>query len=388
MKKYFDYYKIITFILFVYSGLLKWIPISFPIDLTIFFGALSLFAFVSYLLKPIVLNELIIYITIFFFLLMWMFLFSNFYSISTKYAQTKSIAILLNIYAFIYPLIVIRKEDFSLIKNVFIVQTIIVLIILSIIYLNDLWMIFFTNDVNQKELLGFIIPSYLSIGTFISVGFLFLLNKNDNFSLLLKVSILFFLVLLSGRGPLFLLILSIICYYLMNNYSKTVNVKFFFIFIILICLAVRYIPYDQINFDRFNVFKNFDVDESTQARVSFIGMSIKSFFEHPIFGLGIGSSGLILMNEDALFYPHNLFLEALIEVGIFGGIIYLTIYILLLYKIKEIRNNEILLILFLILFNHFGQDLKSNSFDGWRISVCWISIFLSIHRFYNTKEFN
>lgn len=371
---------IIIYILLVYSGLVKWIP-GLPVDLTIVFTAILLVLFpflfkqqflsVSSFAKVVIFSVLSLSI---------LFLLTNVYTISTDYAMSKSIATVLNMFCFIYPLLLFDESDLPYFKKVMTAGNVIILTILSFLYFTDQFIYFQMSEKTIESVLGFGIPNYLSLGTFISVSLIFQIGNKSVFNKIIMAYSIFILFVLGGRGPLLFLFFIFILHYFLTLEIKKFSIKNVVILFLGGILLLQYFDFSAVNFERFNILGNFSEDESALERIFFIEEGYKSVANHVFMGLGIGSSGIILSGTDVSLYPHNLFLESLMEVGFVGGLLYLLLYFCIFFKTFKNTQSTTLLILGLISLYLFFQDMKSGSFDSWRISLMWIALFVIEYR--------
>ncbi len=371
---------IIIYILLVYSGLVKWIP-GLPVDLTIVFTAILLVLFpflfkqqflsVSSFAKVVIFSVLSLSI---------LFLLTNVYTISTDYAMSKSIATVLNMFCFIYPLLLFDESDLPYFKKVMTAGNVIILTILSFLYFTDQFIYFQMSEKTIESVLGFGIPNYLSLGTFISVSLIFQIGNKSVFNKIIMAYSIFILFVLGGRGPLLFLFFIFILHYFLTLEIKKFSIKNVVILFLGGILLLQYFDFSAVNFERFNILGNFSEDESALERIFFIEEGYKSVANHLFMGLGIGSSGIILSGTDVSLYPHNLFLESLMEVGFVGGLLYLLLYFCIFFKTFKNTQSTTLLILGLISLYLFFQDMKSGSFDSWRISLMWIALFVIEYR--------
>ena len=129
-------------------------------------------------------------------------------------------------------------------------------------------------------------------------------------------------------------------------------------------------------------------DPSTLRRIYLLQTGWESITNQPLFGLGIGSSGLILTGEDVTEFPHNLIIESMMEIGVIGGVLVVFFYAKFFITERKYLKNPELILLYVISLLYFLEDLKSGSFDAWRISLFWISIYLSEKRFYGRKQYS
>lgn len=376
-------FAVVIYILLVYSGLIKWIP-GLPIDLTLVFTVLLLAIF-PFLFKPHftayssfgkTIVSCVMGISI-------LFLLSNAYTISSNYALSKSIATVLNMFCFLYPLLLFEKEDIPYFKKVMWVGNIIILVVLSYFYFTDQFIYFQMSEKTIESVIGFAIPNYLSIGTFISASLIFHIDNKSVFNRLITLYSVFILFVLGGRGPLIFLFFIFILHYFLTLEVKKFSLKNGLIIMLGAMLFLQYFDFSAIDFNRFNVLENYSEDESATERLYYFEQGYRSVTNHLFSGLGIGSSGMILSDTDLVLYPHNLFLESVMEIGIVGGLLYLILYLVLFFKVFTRIDYLPLLSLGLISLYLFFQDMKSGSFDSWRISLLWIALFIIQ---YHSKE--
>ncbi len=372
--------SIVSYILLVYSGLIKWIP-GLPVDLTIAFTVLTA------ALIPFIFNGKVKVVKggekgmlVIVSCLSVLFLISNFYTISTEYAESKTLATIINLYCFLYPILFFRNDDFKFLRSVMMVFNIVILAILVYLYATGKFIVFQMSETTLESYLGFVVPNYLSIGTFMAAVIIMFIPDRRLATRAVSVFAVIMLFLLGGRGPLLFLPLIFIIYYFLTGERKLFTVKNFFLAGVALFLFLTFFDFGGIDFERFNLFKNAGEDASTLDRLDFLTTSYNSVDKHLWTGRGIGSSGIILSGQDIMLYPHNLFVESLLEVGLLGGLLYLALYIVLGREIWKVRKNRELLAVGLVAVYLFFQDLKSGSFDAWRISLMWIAWFIVLVR--------
>lgn len=369
------YIKLITYFIFLYSGLVKWIP--FPIDFTLLFGLLTLiFIIYDFYTGEIRLYNINVgYLYLLFYIFSISYMLTYFYSESKVYSLIKVRGFLLNIIAFTFPITSIKIQDCNKIIRVLTVFALLVLIFLSFLLYNDLFNLVKMSDEDQLNLFFATLPTYLDFGAFIAISFILLINNNSIFSIIFKLIIFYFLIILGGRGPLLTLIFIIFINFLFKN-RKLLSVGYFKYSLFLVVGVALYIYFDLtfIDFERLNVFKNYGDDDSVSERFVFIQRCLEGFMDKPILGNGIGSTGVLISGQDIVLYPHNLFVEVLSEFGLIGFFLYLSIFLFFLWIviIKKV-STEYLPFLFIVLYL-FSQDMKSGAFEAWRISCGWLSI--------------
>lgn len=379
------YIKLITYFIFLYSGLIKWIP--FPIDFTLLFG----FFTVVFILNDIKNDRFILYdysigyLYIAFYSFSILYMLTYLYSESTIYAVIKFKGVLLNSIAFTFPITSIKIQYSKYITKIITVLALLMIVFLSFLLFNDLFILFIMPEDQQLKLFNAVIPSYLDVGSFISIAFVLLLNYKSKLHLLLKLIIFNYLIILGGRGPLLALILIVMINFFINGNRLSVYFKYFFLFVFVVVFYI-YLDLSFIDMERLNIFQNYGSDTATNERVIYVGRCIAAFFENPIFGHGIGSSGIIISGEDVVLYPHNLFVEILAEFGLIGFLLYSTIFFLFI-RIALIKKVPLEYISFiLIVFYLFFQDMKSGAFEAWRISCGWLAIATVILNYNSNKS--
>ncbi len=378
------YIKLFIYFIFLFSGLIKWIP--FPVDFTLFCGFfLVLFIINDFKKERFKLYNINIgYLYVVFYTFSILYMLTYFYSESTVYAFIKVRGFILNILAFTFPITSIKVQYYKQIIKVFSFLTLLVIGFFCFLLYNDLFDLVKMSDEDQLKFFFANLPSYLSYGSLLGVSYMLLINNKSIFSLLFKIVIFYFLIILGGRGPLLALILISMINFFINRNNLTTYFKYVFFFFFLVILYI-YLDLTFIDFDRLNIFQNYSSDTATTERVYFIGRCIAGFFENPMLGHGIGSTGILISGDDIILYPHNLFIEVLSEFGLIGFILFLTIFVLF-FIIIITKKVPIEYIPFLLVVAYlFLQDMKSGAFEAWRITCGWLSIATVILNFNSIK---
>lgn len=388
ISSFYIYIKLFTYFIFLYSGLIKWIP--FPVDFTLFFGFFT-FVFILYDIKSErvkLYNINIGYLYLFFYTFSILYILTFFYSESQVYALIKIRGFLLNIVAFTFPITSIKIQYYKPIIKVLTSLALLVIGFLSFLLYNDLFNLVKMSDEDQLNLFFTTLPTYLDFGAFIAISFILLLNNKSIFSVIFKIIIFYFLIILGGRGPLLalMLIIMINVFLTKKNFVLSGYVKYLFLFLFIAFIYV-YFDLTFIDFERLNLFKNYGSDESVNDRILFIGKCIGGFMDKPIFGNGIGATGMLISGQDIVLYPHNLFVEVLAEFGLIGFFLYLSIFLIFL-RMVFIKKIPVEYVPFLLVVLYlFFQDMKSGAFEAWRISCGWLSVATIILN-YNCKTTN
>jgi len=121
-------------------------------------------------------------------------------------------------------------------------------------------------------------------------------------------------------------------------------------------------------------FKLFDPETSSVAiRFSMFSFTVETILNNAVnflFGLGIGSFGILYDGFDERQYPHNIILEIWFELGLVGVLLF-VVMLLLYFKKMRSNFNSVLIFIFLLL-----NSFKSYSLVDSRIMFGLLSILL------------
>lgn len=206
----------------------------------------------------------------------------------------------------------------------------------------------------------------IALGAFFSttfiVGVSFLLNKNRTlmqkfyaaFICLLCAVFIFF----SGsRGALISLLLTLLTYIIFSSKNKVINFIFIVSSVLLVIPFVIYIA-DEF-FNGIDVFRGFlsvgqTTDMSSQLRLMSYKHAVEQFVDNPILGD-------LLVERVTVYYPHNIFLEILMALGLLGGLpFFLYIAGVFYLSIKLMRKSGFGALVSLL----WLQQLYSLQFSG------------------------
>lgn len=149
-------------------------------------------------------------------------------------------------------------------------------------------------------------------------------------------------------------------------FKKLLSIKNFTAIISAIVLSVLFIffihPSPEELSQRFNIFSpDFD-DVSTIVRLDALKISSDIFIEHPVTGIGFGGfknyDNILLTNN--INYPHNIFVEFAVELGLIGLLIFIYILYLIFTSTQKISFNVTIFFCFALWFAMFSKDIPSN----------------------------
>ena len=393
--------SVIILLLYFFSGFLKTLLLFYNIELYFDLTALSAALLVLNTLYNIFIlrvkitksqiNSLIMLLLFY----SWIII-SLTYTPSEKYSFIKTINFATNIVAFSYII-------FN--KNLRILTFLRLNIIITILF--ALWYIGISSNIGSSSLnevqLNVYRVFYLSISYLLGIIFLIIsTNKNNIFSnkgndFILSALVLGIMLMIRGRGPLLFSLLFLGIYLVIKiyktRYIKTVFkikkiVRFSLTFVIFLVASFSIYINNQKKINTLVSFtvgrvsllfpKDGNIDkmgESVTVRVDHFKKSIDLFnadFFKSIFGYGIGSYGVITKGIDERSYPHNIFLEIIVELGLIGFIIFLYY---LYYNFFSIKNKNYYISNFVILYI-FLNMFKSGSLIDFRVNFIFFAILL------------
>ena len=166
-------------------------------------------------------------------------------------------------------------------------------------------------------------------------------NYKKKYYLLAGLLFLVFMILLGKRGPILSLIMIFGLMYLFRK--KTLFKKDMYIFIPIILFILFFLLYWKQFFENLSAIAGIAGSKqlSVLYRVQMFQLFTKVLDSITITGLGAGSFSKLAVGQDLRWYPHNIFVETLLEIGILGSIILVLIIYVQLREFLELRRNHI-----------------------------------------------
>ena len=390
------------YILFFYSGMIKFVFVFYGIKFPVDFTVLSVFLLFMYIFYDYILlkNKFKItkkYILVLSFLLIfycWIFI-SLLYTPSKGYSIIKALYFSTNLIAFAYPLFVRNFNVKSFIKSMIFIS-----IIFALWYMRvDLNAASYIRNSPQFNVYAsfYLIASFLLginvLICLISQKKLFGNRRND---LIIAVVSLALMLMIRGRGPLLFVIVILIIYYIrkilltrkksfllsVNGIIKTSIILFVLIFTVLI-IFIRFenqiLSMITVTFDRLQLLLNGvehkNAGHSVNVRLEHLTKSVNLIFNNIanfFAGYGIGSYGILTTGKDIKDYPHNILLEIFVELGLIGLISFL---LYLFFNFIYYKKHNLYISYYLILFVLLNM-LKSSSLVDIRIYFTFFALFL------------
>lgn len=220
------------------------------------------------------------------------------------------------------------------------------------------------NNSSREILVGFLNPIWFSrfVADFCFILVFFIL-KYKKFSHMFTIALfmgLFLLFASGSRAPLLSLLITVYILIFIEFKNRRKQIIFFSLF-----FGLSILPFIITLILNLNIY-------SVIARQEYILKSITFIMDNP-FGYGLSSFGMLASGDDIMAYPHNIFLEILVEIGLIG---FLVLLLLLMRAKRYFSVNNIFSFLFIMSFINaqFSGDLAANSY-------MFIYLFLSIITF-------
>ncbi len=404
----------VIFAIFYLSGIIKsfliFYKIPFIVDFTLFAAFLVIIAvFIEFKNKkiPIVFNKnnLLAFVFLLIFYL-WMII-SLIWTPSNNYSFKKVFFFLPNIISFGFPLIY-KRFDIAKFFRIISIALIIVSIVFLKIYLD------YSADKISRAYYQPILGLYLTCSSLMGINILVILGakkkvfKNlfiSSFVVTLSIILMF---LLGARGPLIFVLLLLIpllfikffklSYFkilLSSDFRKVLfsgfTILFFLTFSLIFEKEVK-VLLDRSVFrisllmpssdsetssvpTTSNTTKSSSINTSVDTRIDQLKFSmdlIKNNKFESIYGFGVGSFGILYLQKDFRAYPHNIFLEIWVELGLIGLILFLIFLYFVFSKNLNGTNYINLLVLVYIILN----VLKSSSYVDIRVFFAVFAMYM------------
>lgn len=241
-------------------------------------------------------------------------------------------------------------------------------------------------------------PIYTSIFISITILIVFCVRINIRtvkgllFDVFFLLILIITLLLLSRKGPIISLLISLICLVLTN--LKKIGVKKIGVFLIVIgcLLALMFSPLKSRFKEVFRTttYSVIDKNNSTSLRFGIYNCAIRKIREAPIFGYGLGDVQVELdkcyhqnapILTEITYNSHNQYLSYFLSSGIFGFL--LLFFVMLKSIIDSIRNKNVLLLSISVFFAVcmlFENILERQS------GVIVFSFYMCLFSFYNFSK--
>lgn len=382
----------IVFVLFLLSGAVKpfliYYDIKTIIDFTLLAGIILAWLMINDLIRSrfvIQLNVLARCSVLLLILLFILIIFSIFYTTSESYFYEKIVQFFTVILGFIFPLII---KDFSVkifFKWFVVISTILALIFLPL-YITSYQSFIVDYAYFQNTSLKLIYQSYLTMGYLLAMALiinLFFPVFSGGIRVFISLFLFMTLLVTGARGALFGLFTVLMFFPFYKGFKFNIpKIRSIFAFSIisgfLIAYTVTKMDISDLLERTYDRIVNIAYDASTDERLEHAQFVIKKLnTEHLVFGYGFGSYGFEKTGIDERLYPHNILLEILFELGVFGVLIYVLFLAVMIKQLSNIGQYFPWALFAYLVFNSF----KSLSLSDSRILFGIFSVFL-IYKIY------
>ncbi len=354
-------------LLFVFSGMLKWLP-GLPVDPTVFFGAGVVLCCARVLLlgsvrvgqwAMLILGTALAFSA-------WYLLTATF-TVSTSFWTFKAAALVLNFLALVAPIVCFRTERHFVWfdRCLWALAGACIAVVFAFYATGNIDFLIYQGF--DKEALR--IPDYLVIGSLIGLGVLSLLAVPRAWRVAFAVCGILAMLVLAARGPiLFVALLILLGGFIRRGHGRATLPGPLLAPVLLGVLAVAALNWQgaELAFGRFAAILGDETAYEGALRVGEFSIALDVIAQAPVVGVGLGGYGMAGYEMEENFYPHNLFLEAFAEAGVVGLILFAAGIAAVLVGGWRARWSPgvagyLILVLFLLL-----NYMKSGGFVGAR----------------------
>ena len=332
-------------------------------------------------------------------------LFSGFYTPSPSYGWQKILRfIVFNTTMFITPLIIIKNIGDSKQILLWFRNSLIVIVVTMIGYI--LYYLAISNGISLLIRVSILGANPITVGSFLAIGagmIVILINRTAHKSWILYVPILGMLIIAiiatGSRGPLFSFLLGVLLFGLFFEKVNQKQLLLFFLFsVIFLVIALMVLPENFTG--RYLNYTTGDlvIQREGVKRLSTIAMRLQYWelsisewlrsIKTVLIGVGSGGFSSFYILRDYKFYPHNMFIEVLLELGVIG----LSLLVLFWYKIarilfsiKKIESISIISAMWIVaaiisfLGAQFSGDINGNRVVWMFVALSLISVYYEVN---------
>ncbi len=368
---------IVSLLIMVYSGYIKWIPGLF-MDPFIFFTILLFVAILFNGFKNIFKKESLTIGAMLLFFFTWAFISTTWGTSQVYYTEKiqKSMVIMI---CFFSPFFVLRTDErIKGFINLFHWATFLTALTIFVFYIiyGDLFLVIYGNSPAEEST----IPDYLALGVFLASGFILAIQKTGKVWLTYKTIIIIAIILLAPRGPLLSLTLFTVIYYIANG-----KFKFKWYMAVYTLIAAVFVVYfsegltDRL-FSRFSGISdsNSSAFSSVGSRIELVYAAVEYFKDSPFAGIGYGSFGLKFTGLEDRIEPHNILFEIASETGIIGIIVFILFILGVYYYAirKKVKDDAIATTLIILTLYLIVQSLSTTYLIDSKALFLWLSILI------------
>ncbi|NHZ86703.1 MAG: hypothetical protein GWP19_12635, partial [Planctomycetia bacterium] len=275
--------------------------------------------------------------------------FSGFYSPSPNYGWQKVFRfIVFNTTMFITPLIIINTIGDS--KRILLWFRNILIVIVVIMTGYILYYLAISSGISFLIRVSILGANPITVGSFLAIGagmMVILINRSSYKNWILYIPILGILIVAiiatGSRGPLLSFLFGVLLFGIFFEKVNQKQLLLFFLFsVVFLVIALQVLPENLTG--RYLNYTTGDlvIQREGVKRLSTIAMRLQYWelsisewlrnIKTVLVGVGSGGFSSFYILRDYKFYPHNMFVEVLLEMGLIG----LSVLILFWYKIARI----------------------------------------------------
>jgi O-antigen ligase len=371
------WFTCVCLVMFAYSGLMKWLPV-FPLDPTVMFGALLAlpvgFSAIDGLPRLRGIVEVVVLVTLLFFA--W-YAFTAIYSVSGQFWMRKELTLVLDLLAFAVPLACFQTSQHFRAFNLTVAALALVAtaIVLGMYATGTIALLLGPKVAPMTSK----IPDYLAIGSLVGCGVLIAMARPRLVNLVIAGAGLAAMLVLTARGPiLFVVLLIPLGFFLYRGRDGSDKSGAWRYLLILAVGAVAFTQWKgaEASFTRFTKVFASGRDFDQTLRVDEFAVAGDVISDHPVWGVGLGGYGRAGYGADEDIYPHNLFLEAFAEAGVFGVTLFTLSILLTMIAALKLRRLSAMMYFSLFMFLVLNYS-KSGGFVGARDLYMFMGVFLA-----------
>ena len=325
-------------------------------------------------------------------------LFSGFYTPSPSYGWQKIIRfIVFNTTMFITPFIIIKNIGDSKQLLLWFRNSLIVIVTIMMGYI--LYFLAISSGISLLIRVSILGANPIAVGSFLAIGagmIVILINRSAHKHWILYMPILGILIIAiiatGSRGPLLSFLFGVLLFGIFFEKVNQKQLLFFFLFsIAFLAIALFILPENLTG--RYLNYTTGDlvIQREGVKRLSTIAMRLQYWelsisewlrnIKTVLIGVGSGGFSSFFILCDYKFYPHNMFVEVLLELGIIG----LSLFVLFWYKItkilfyiKKIESISIISAMWVVatIISFFGAQF-SGDINGNRVVWMFAAIALT-----------
>jgi O-antigen ligase len=372
----FQALSLVVLHLFVFSGMLKWLP--WPLDPTLLFGVLLAVActwrvIAGYAWLPLSVVPAVIANVLF----LLFYASTALYTVSPDYWRTKIATIALALLALLSPLVLVRSAR-DLRISILVLQVLAWAAASGVMWAYSAGYILVVSEgLGRQETK---LPDYLTLGYLIGLGVLSTFGGRGLWTHATRIVCLGGLLLLPGRGP-FVIALVLLAAMWALSFGTAMAAKSSRLSILLYGLGLSLALTFWGGAESLRLRLSGSVDTYARrletSREEEFALAYRYISGAAAFGSGIGGYGIAVHDKDENIYPHNLFLEAFAESGAIGGALFLVAMLVLVqqsYRMARASGRVLFAALFVFTLANYQ---KSGGFVGARDLYMYAGLILA-----------